>query len=871
MLCIPGRSALGRRFMITNLSATVNRSRLKRWMLPVTSALLFASALWIMHHELEALHYRDVHSALAGLPAGHILLALLFTAANYLVLTGYDQLGFVYIGKRMAYRRIALASFVGYSISNSVGFSLLSGTSARYRFYARWCLRVDDFVRLVAFYSTTFWLGLLALGGWSLTFYPYPELGGGLDRIAVQIGGVVLLCCAALYLVLCAFRTTPLSLGAFELPLPRLGVAFWQLALSIADWALAAAIVYVLLPSNGPPYMLVLSAFLAAQLLGLVSHVPGGLGVFEGTMVLLLGTRIAPAELLSALLLYRGIYYLLPLALALAVLLVDEASLRRSQIARAGAAFSALSMRLAPGALAVITFLAGAVLLFSGATPADPERLRWLSHLLPIGVFEASHFLGSIVGVTLLIVARGVARRLNVAYHLAVAGLAAGIAASLLKAGDWEEALLLSFVLLAFLPSRRSFNRRAALMDIRFNPGWILAVICTVGASIWLGLFAFKHVEYADQLWWRFSLDHDVSRYLRASVGAAVTVLAFGIIRLLRPVPPPVAPPSKQDLDDAEAMIKSQDSTLPFLVFLGDKGVLFSQDRTAFLMYAVQGRTWVALGEPVGPPGAADECIRYFVDRATDSDGQAVFYQIGPDCLHRYADLGMAFLKLGEEARVRLDSFSLEGSARRGLRAVHNRIKREGVTFRVVPALEVPAMLPLLKNISDDWLTHKSASEKGFSLGRFDEGYIERFPVAIMERAGRVEAFANVLPGPTRVELSVDLMRYCDSAPKGIMDALFIQLLLWGREQGYQWFNLGMAPLSGIDALASSPVRLRLSHWVYRHGEAFYNFQGLRAFKEKFDPVWEPRYLAYQTGLALPRILTEIAALVAGGYTRIFR
>ena len=142
--------------------------------------------------------------------------------------------------------------------------------------------------------------------------------------------------------------------------------------------------------------------------------------------------------------------------------------------------------------------------------------------------------------------------------------------------------------------------------------------------------------------------------------------------------------------------------------------------------------------------------------------------------------------------------------------------------------------------------------------------------MALMEHEGNVEAFANLWPGPGRVEIAPDLMRYRGTAPPGIMDVLFVKMMLWARDQGYEWFNIGMAPLSGIPNSPGGHAWARLGHFVYRNGEAFYNFQGLRAYKEKFHPAWEPRYLAYPGGLALPRVVADVTALIAGGYRRIF-
>jgi phosphatidylglycerol lysyltransferase len=114
-------------------------------------------------------------------------------------------------------------------------------------------------------------------------------------------------------------------------------------------------------------------------------------------------------------------------------------------------------------------------------------------------------------------------------------------------------------------------------------------------------------------------------------------------------------------------------------------------------------------------------------------------------------------------------------------------------------------------------------------------------------------------------------MRFSSVAPRGVMEYVFVQLMLWARDEGYRTFDLGMAPLSGFERRALAPAWHRLGELVYRHGEHFYHFRGLRQYKEKFDPVWEPRYLAAPGGLAIPRILANVTALVSGGITGVVR
>jgi len=217
-----------------------------------------------------------------------------------------------------------------------------------------------------------------------------------------------------------------------------------------------------------------------------------------------------------------------------------------------------------------------------------------------------------------------------------------------------------------------------------------------------------------------------------------------------------------------------------------------------------------------------------------------------------------------------LDSFSLEGGDRKDLRYCLRRLEKEGCQFEVIPPTEVPGILPALKRISDAWLHQKNTREKRFSLGFFDEGYLKRFPIAVVRREGRLLAFTNLLETTGKEELSLDLMRYLPEAPSGMMDYLFSHIVLWGKKTGYRWFSMGMVPLSGLQNRALATLWNRFGTLMFQHGEHFYNFQGLREYKSKFGPLWEPKYMASPGGLSVPRILTDIASLNSGGIKGIF-
>jgi len=850
------------------------RGRLHRALPAAAGLAAFSVAIVVLRRELEAVSWDAVTTDVMSTRPSLLAWALSLTALNYAVLTGYDFIAFASIGKQIARARVAATSFLAYAVAHNVGFSLLSGASVRYRFYSRWGVSARDLSRIVVSYSVTFWLGLLALGGLSLALSPPPAAHFWWPRLGAPLGWL-LMATSAGYVIAATVRRSPIRVGSMEFRLPTARLALIQLVISAVDWSLAGAVFYVLLPPGGASFPAVLGAFLIAQLAGQASHVPGGVGVFEGLVVLMLQPSYTSAQLLPALVVYRLIYYLVPLAIALTGLFFSELHTHRAHATRLVSGAGRYADRFAhwatPGALAMLTFAGGAVLLFSGATPAAEGRLALLDRLVPLGVIETSHLLGSLAGVALLLLSQGLARRLDAAHLLAIVAVSVGIAASLFKGGDYEEALILAALLAMLLRTRRAFNRQAAVFATPFSTGWLAAVAAVLAASVWLGLFAFRHVEYAHDLWWQFALGAEASRFLRSTVAAAAVVLLWAGARLLRPAPPEVEAPSEEDLRTVETIIARQTATYPHLAFLRDKALLFDAQREAFVMYAVHGRTWVALGDPVGPPGRLPGLIRRFLERCDDFGGTPVFYEVSATSLHYYADFGLTFVKLGEQARVDLTRFTLDGAEGAKHRQVMRRLEKDGGTFRIVPAPEVPDLLDQLESVSNDWLSAKAGAEKSFSLGSFDRSYLTRFPMAVVEHEGAIVAFANVWEGAGHHELSIDLMRYDRRAPRSTMEALLTHMLAWGQAQGYRWFAFGMAPMSGFESSAVAPLWARLGLFLYTHGEALYGFRGLRAYKEKFHPVWESRYLAYRGRLVLPRVLTDVAVLVAGGYRKVFR
>jgi phosphatidylglycerol lysyltransferase len=841
---------------------------------PALGLVIFFAALWVLRQQLHNYRYHDVVRAFAAQGTRDISLAVAFTLISYLMLITLDLLGFRYIRRPLSFVKIALVGFVSHAFSNNMGVWLLGGAPLRLRLFSAWGLSALDAAKVTAFGSIGFALGLFAVSGGVFLWQPLdiPDLLHVPFETVHPLGEAFLLIVAG-YLALTLIRRKPLKIRGWEFELPTPGLGLLQVVLSSVDWVVAGLVLYSLLAADvGLHFGPFLAIFVFAHIAGVVSQVPGGLGVFETVIVLFFSEKVPVADLLASLVTYRAIYYLFPLGLATALLGVYEVAQRRAGLSRLLKFFGKWAPGIVPQLLAFTTAVGGAILLFSGATPAHSSRLAVINDFLPLPVIEISHFLGSLVGACLLFLAQGLWRRLDGAYVMSVALLSAGIVLSLLKGGDYEEAIALAIMLAVLIPCRAEFRRKALLLHQTLSVGWALAIVTIISASVWLGIFSYRHkLDYAGDLWWQFTLSGDAPRFLRATVGVAAVVIFVVLGRLFRPALPRPRIANREEINKIKPLVAACPRTYANYALLGDKAFLYNETRTAFIMYGVEGRSWVSMGDPVGPPDQGAELAWSFRELCDRYAGWPVFYDIESDYLSTYLDLGLTLAKIGEEAYVPLENFKLEGNTFKNLRHSHDHAVKAGCTFDVIPPDRVRAAIPELQIVSDAWLRDKNTREKTFSLGYFDTDYLSNFPIAVVRHEGRIVGFANLWLGGGKRELSLDLMRFLSDAPDNVMDFLFTEMMLWGRREGYQRFDMGQAPLAGMANRDFAPLWNRLGALIYRHGEHFYNFQGIRNFKQKFNPHWEPRYIAFPGGMKLPRILTNLLAINSGGIAGAFR
>ena len=816
--------------------------------LPVVVIGLVGILSW---NELSAIHPRDVRAALHSLDPFWLLIAAFATLLNIGVMGLYDVIVFEHTRSRWLERwRYGAVSFAW---SNFLTLGPLAGPAIRFWLYRPAVDKPSDLEGGVVSIATAFTAGL---GGWTVAAWLLPHADNPIwIGILVTVAFVTTL--AAVHIARAVFNrierlATPTGGAISALHLALVG---WL------DWLLGAFAFAACLRATGVETSVIESVrvFFFGQAIGLASLVPGGFGSADAFWIarLPLATSVATAALLA----YRLIYYVIPWAMA-SLLLLSWATHRATK-----------RLELARRLLAGFVGAAGLLILLSAASFSIRSRFALLNEYVPLPVVEVSHLAAAATGILLLVLARGMSRGYRAALNSTVVLLLMGVVFSVLKGLDWEEAVVLALVALLAASQRPLFTRRgrgdwveSRDVGVAFLALLVFIIFGTIAYRVRTptvsDIGTFRSVQWAEV---------ERNRFLRSAT-TLILVMSAGAAYVLMRVPVRFRRLGDKELARAlEMHAELGGDTNAMLVASGDKDLFVDRDR-GFCLYRTIGPYLVVFSDPVvRAPADRGAFLNALFDHAGNLDRRPVFYQISLNWIPPLHDRGYAFFKLGEEAQVSLERFTLEGHAGKEYRQFLRRAERDGVRFRVLPPYEVERVLPELSAISATWLENKRVRERQFSIGFFDPDYLGRFPCAVVEdKSGRIIAFANMLLGPKNEELSIDLMRHLDDAPR-VMDFMFTSLFLYGKERGYQRFNMGMAPLSSVGEIRGAHTRERLANLFSQHGETWYNFQGLRLYKEKFGPEWVPRYMAYQNAWEWPVAIAHVSALIAGGWGRVLR
>jgi phosphatidylglycerol lysyltransferase len=530
--------------------------------------------------------------------------------------------------------------------------------------------------------------------------------------------------------------------------------------------------------------------------------------------------------------------------------------------------------------LTLITLGSGLVNLESVIGPSLPHRYRLVREVFPLEFIRASRFITLVTGFALVVVSINIRKRKKRAWQAATIFAASSVVFHLTKGLDYEEASVSAILLILLWGARRTFTVRSSAPDWRSG---LLRLALAGAVAAGYGVAGFWLLEPRE-----FGLNFTISDAIRrtfliltlsdaglvprthyalwflnslhvmmaAAVGYSCWQMFRPVLYRFHTIP--------HDRQRAAVLVSAHGlSTSDFFKIWPDKSFFFTPGGTAFVAYRVANGFAVALGDPVGSKEAIAGAISGFRKYCEEQDWGVAFYQALPDFMGLYRAAGFNKLKIGDDAVVDLDRFTLEGKRGKEVRSKVNQFEKAGVRAKYYEPPVDPGVLAALREVSDDWLRIPGRRERGFTLGNFDEDYLRGTPVMTAEAAdGRVLGFLNVIPGGPG-ESTCDLMRRRNDAPNGIMDYLFVKMFQLAKERGYRKFNLGMAPMSGFQEREEATPQERAVHAFFQHLNFLFSYKGLRAYKAKFATRWEPRFVYYRNVLDLPRLALALGKVSA--------
>jgi phosphatidylglycerol lysyltransferase len=520
----------------------------------------------------------------------------------------------------------------------------------------------------------------------------------------------------------------------------------------------------------------------------------------------------------------------------------------------------------------------GLINLCSVAGRALPERAAILREIFPLVFIHLSRFITMLIGFALIVLSINIYKRKKRAFQIALVLSILSIIFYLIKGLDYEEAILSVILIAMLLLSRKIFTVGSSIpgiglgliqLGVAFMAAlvygaagfWILdtrefGINFTIGESIKQTL-SFLSLMGDPEIVPR---THHARWFLNSLNVMTAAAMTYAFFAVFRPVVYRYGTLPHERKIAEEITARHGRSSLDFFKYWPDKTYFFSESHQCYIAFRVGGGYAVVLGDPVGPETEIEPTIQRFIEYCRNNDWRVAFHQALPDFLPIYQKLGFRKLKIGDDAIVDLPNFTLDGKEAKKLRHAINQLEKQGIRFtRYDPPIS-PEIMSLLKQVSDGWLRIPGRRERTFTLGLFDHDYIRSTPVyAAVDTAGKILAFMNSIPSFCKGEATIDLMRHLPDAPPGIMDYLFTKLFFAKKEEGFQRFSLGMAPMAGFQEHEEASAEERAVHYFMQQLNFLFSYQGLLHYKAKFATLWEPRYIIYRNVLNLPRVARAIS------------
>ena len=591
-------------------------------------------------------------------------------------------------------------------------------------------------------------------------------------------------------------------------------------------------------------YQQLILIYCVSQVIGLISLAPSGLIVSDLLAIHLLSHLIEPQASIMFILLYRIISVIIPWLISLAMILRKIYNDSYVDGNNKQFAFKILS---------IITLVVGIILCLSVATPSILMRIKILRRFVKKDVMLFAKLITLTSGGLLIMLAPGIKKSVRKVFYITEFVLWISVFSTILKGLDVEESIITLTLAIVIYILKDGFTDSAIKFEFKDFYHTIMKIAIVSVLFVFISNTAAKVNFFTSTK--KYSLHYLLENKKIIVFYILIILLISYISQYTRTKKIEFKKLTDEDFETiSEFFDKYGGNEFSHLVFLNDKNVYFNKTKTVMIMYRPVNNSVIVLGDPIGVKENFVEAIDEFINYCSEYHMNVCFYEINGENLELYCDQGFRFVKVGQDATLDLTEFSLVGKKNRTWRHVLNNFDKGDFQFKVEEPTE--NLLSNMKRVSDNWLAGKN--EMGFSLGFFDEKYLKRTKIACIYKENELLAFANLQPFYDKKTISIDLMRYIRSKDEGLMDFIFIKLILWAQENNYEKFYLGMAPLSKVGDKIYSKKKEKMLNIIYNSQNNIYNFKGLRSYKDKFKPTWSNKYIAYTSDFNLPYILISV-------------
>ncbi|UDI78336.1 bifunctional lysylphosphatidylglycerol flippase/synthetase MprF [Staphylococcus taiwanensis] len=811
----------------------------------IFAAALFIAVVITLYHELSHINFKQTLESFSKINRWQLIGLFICGGASMILLSLYDLILVKGLKLDIPLSRVFRISYIINAFNAIVGFGGFIGAGFRAFIYKNYTSDRKKLVHAISIILVSMLTGLSLLS--ILVVLHIFDASHILNKIH-WVRWILYL--VALFLPIFVAYTV---IKPIDQSNKFLGL-YCTLVSSI-EWMAAAMVLYLsaIVVDIHVAFTTVIGIFIIAALSGLVSFIPGGFGAFD--LVVLLGLKslgVPEEKVLLALLLYRFAYYFVPVIIALILSTFEFGSSARKYFEESKYFVPAKDVtsflfsyqkdiiaKVPSFALSILVLLTSLIFFINNIT------------IIYDGLYDANHFIYYIMlsihtsaCLLLFINVRGVFKQSRRSIIFVMVSL---ILIFIATVYTYASFILLTWLVVIFILLILAY-RRARVVKRPFRLKNLLFTIVISIIVLYVNHLVIAETLYALDIY-HLEMDTSLLKYYFWLTILVVVILVGTIAWLMERRFN--RPHKTDDLSLCRDIIETYGGNyLSHLIYSGDKDIFMHENNKAFIMYRYKGNALVVLGDPIGDVNDFQSLFVDFYNYAERLGYDIIFYQVSDRFMPLYHNFGNQFFKLGEEAIIDLTQFTTSGKKRRGFRATLNKFEDLNIKFEIIEPPFSKALVNELKQVSNQWLDGRN--EMHFSVGQFTEDYIEQAPIGIMKNEqGKIIAFCTLMPTYYNEAISVDLIRWLPDLDLPLMDGLYLHMLLWGKEKGYKAFNMGMATLSNVGQLDYSYPRERIAGRVFEHFNGLYRFQGLRKYKEKYSPNWEPRFLVYRKDSSL--------------------